>query len=220
VFRNWAKRVVKNNLIYLDETAVRVSDCEKSTLVLPGESQYVVVDDNSSYAARYDMIAVVTANEVLPPIIFSPDDRKQLGVSGINSRMLLDYIEDILARSVSALDRYPMFLVLDNATIHNREKMLDSFRSQGCEEIADIKFIPPKSAKRLSPLDNGIFGIWKNNVRKNKIITKNNIKSIMITEWEKINSKLLHSCYKHCCLTCRDYTYKDCPQPNLHNHTT
>ncbi len=47
----------------------------KRTLVLPGESAYVEVDDTSSYAPRYDMIAAYSEMEVLPPLIFTPSER-------------------------------------------------------------------------------------------------------------------------------------------------
>jgi hypothetical protein len=45
-------------------------------IVLPGEKEYVEVTDNSSYARRYDMIACCNGDQVLPPIIFTPEDRQ------------------------------------------------------------------------------------------------------------------------------------------------
>ena len=81
--------------------------------MLPGESTYVEVDDNSSYAPRYDMVACCTHMELFPSTIFRPDERAALGVRGITQKMFIKYIQDILAQACGALDRYPLYLVLD-----------------------------------------------------------------------------------------------------------
>jgi len=49
----------------------------------------VIVEDTTQYAKRFNMIACCTSEEVLPPIIFSPSERQQMGVKGINKQMLL-----------------------------------------------------------------------------------------------------------------------------------
>jgi len=217
-FRRWCQKISTNKLLYLDETAVRISESERTTLVAPGEKQFVVVEENTSYAARYDMIAVCNNKQVLPPIVYSPEDRIRLKVHGITTKMIVDYVEEYLHRYVSSLDLYPLFLIIDQSSTHSREKLLEAFHSHGCEEIADVLFMPTKSAKRLSPLDNGIFAYWKNKVRQNEKITKNNIISIMTKEWENIPPNILHSAYKHCSLIPRSDVYKDCTNPHVHIH--
>jgi DDE superfamily endonuclease len=217
-FRRWAQRIANNKLIFLDETAIRVSDAPRNTLVMPDEQPIVVVEDNSSYAARYDMIAVTTGTEVLPPVIFSPEDRETRGVDGIQGWMLNEYILDILARSIAALDRYPMYLVVDRSTAHNSETMMESFHCGGCFEIVDIMKMPTKAAKRISPLDNGIFHEWKDRVRKHNLLTSKNIESVMVQEWENISQENISHYYKHCGLTHGQDVYKDCPCPNEHQH--
>ena len=57
--RRWAQRISNDRLVFLDETAMKVNQAPSTTLVMPGESEYVVVEDDTSYAARYDMIGVV-----------------------------------------------------------------------------------------------------------------------------------------------------------------
>ena len=37
----------------------------------------VVVTDSSTYAARFDIIAAIIGDQVLPPIAFSPEDREK-----------------------------------------------------------------------------------------------------------------------------------------------
>jgi len=217
-FRRWAQGIRNNHLLYLDETALRISESERTTLVAAGEKQYVVVEENTSYAARYDMIAVCNNKQVLPPIVYSPEDRKRLKVSGITAKMIVDYVEEYLHRDVSALDIYPIFLIIDQSTSHSREKLLNAFHDHGCEDVADVIYMPSKSAKRLSPLDNGIFAYWKRKVRNNEKITKNNIISIMTKEWENIPPHILHSAYKHCSLVRRSNVYKDCTNPHVHQH--
>src|SRR3569833_2495196 len=55
--RRKIQRLSKKRVLFLDETAVRLSEAPASTLVLPGEKKYIIVEDTSSYAKRFDMIA-------------------------------------------------------------------------------------------------------------------------------------------------------------------
>jgi hypothetical protein len=64
------------------------------------------------------MIACTVGDRVLLPKIFSPKERTDAGVKGINGPMLLQFIDDTLAQAVEGLDRYPLTLVLDRASIH------------------------------------------------------------------------------------------------------
>jgi hypothetical protein len=217
-FRVWAKRIDKKHMLFLDESYLRVGETSGTTLVVAGEQPIVEVSDNTSYAHRYDMIACCTGSEVLPPVIYTPQDRARRGVKGITSAMVVEYIDNILAQAVRALDRYPMYLVCDNSSAHNKQAMLDAFRDRGCGELVDIVFMPAMGAKRLSPLDNGIFGLWKQKCRQHTLITSNNILHVMTSTWNNISPRHLMSCYQHCALTYnRDYHF-DCPAPSLHRH--
>ena len=118
--------------------AYEVESAPNRTLDCPGESEYVVVQDTSSYAKRFDMIARCTATEVLPPIIYTPDERKQLNVKGINTKMLVTYVQQILAQACGELDRYPLYLILDNATCHSKPQLLEAFHDNGCQSLVDI----------------------------------------------------------------------------------
>ena len=113
--------------------------------------------DTSAYAARYDMIAVCSAERVLLPKIFTPNERADAEVKGINGAMLLQYIEDLLAQAVEGLDRFPLTLVLDRAPIHkNTRQIMEAFHDRGSQAITEILLLPPNAAKRLSPLDNAV----------------------------------------------------------------
>lgn len=131
----------------MDETHLRLNVAPNKTLVAPDEKRYVVVDDTSSYAARYDMIACCSGDQVFPPIIFTPQDRKEWGQHGINGEMMLYYIEHVLGQAVGAIDLFPLTLILDRSTIHNAQKMLDAFNDFGCEDLQTIRFMPPNGAK-------------------------------------------------------------------------
>lgn len=217
--RRWAGRLQKQNLIYMDETHLKVNEAPRNTIVAPGEQSLVIVDDNTSYAARYDMITFISSTRVFPAVIFSPEERKARGVSGITSAMLLESIVEPIGPALGAYDRYPLRILCDKATIHNREKMMTSLTEGYCNEVVDIKFMPSKAAKRLSPLDNGLFHDWKERCRKHSPLTKANIKSVMITEWERTTADQLQTYYRHCGLTRVHDPYYDCPQPSLHRHT-
>ena len=90
--RRKIQTVGAEHVLFLDEAPFKLSETESHTLVLPGESAYVEVDDTSSYAPRYDMIAACSETEVLPPLIFTPSERDALGVSGINQPKDADQI--------------------------------------------------------------------------------------------------------------------------------
>jgi hypothetical protein len=140
--RRKVQRIDKGKVLFLDETHKRLSDAATDTIVLPGESAYIEVEDTTSYAARYDMIACCTGKEVLPPIIYAPNER----VKGINKRMLHQYIQNLLAQSAGALDRYPLCLIIDRATIHTEADMLQEFHDWGCQELTEVIRMPSAAA--------------------------------------------------------------------------
>jgi len=125
--RRKIQTVGADHVVFLDEVPFQLSEAPSHTIVLPGESAFVEVDDTSSYAPRYDMIAACTHMELFPPTIFSPEERAALGVKGITQKMFIKYIQDVLAQACGALDRYPLYLVLDKASIHNEQKILEAF---------------------------------------------------------------------------------------------
>lgn len=151
------RRLNKDHVFFLDETHMRLNAAPMTTLAHPDEQPFVVVEQNSQYAARYDMIGCCSAKEVLPPLIYTPEERKSDEVDGIRTEKVLEYIRDLLAQSIGALDRYPSYLVIDNARVHNKAKMLEAFHENGAENLVDIIFMPAYAAKRLSPLDNCLF---------------------------------------------------------------
>lgn len=217
--RKKIQRVGKDRVVFLDETAIRAGEAPTSTLVVPGQDAYVVVDDNSAYAARYDMIAACNGERVFPPMIFTPRERTDAGVRGINRKMLVHYIQQILAQQIGALDRYPVFLVMDRASIH-RINVVQEFHDMSCQDVKEIWLMPPQAAKRMSPLDNALFHDWKERVRKRAPITKHNIEQIMADEWNNLPSRLIAAHYKHCLLTHPADPYSDCPDSSHHTHTT
>jgi len=217
-FRKKIHRTSNNKIVFIDETALKLNESEKSTIALPGESTYTIVEDDSSYSARYDMIGACSANQTFPPIIFSPEDRKRANVKGINSKMFIKYIEDILAQAIGVTDEYPIIVVCDRSTIHSPDKMIETFHLSGAQNVIQVLLMPSKAAKRLSPLDNGIFGYWKQECRKKGQIKKNNIQHIMTSVWNNLSSQFLSSCYNHCLLGRRQNVYDDCPLPQTHTH--
>ena len=148
--RRKLQRIGTGHILFLDETLKREGDVDSYSLFLPGQPPLIQTSSTSKYAARFDMIACCSGKTVLPPVIFSPKERAK----GIDTAMLLSHIRDLLAQAAGALDQYPLILVLDRATIHNEEKIMQEFHDWGCQELTEVIKMPPASAKRLSPLDN------------------------------------------------------------------
>jgi len=78
--------------------------------------------------------------------------------------------------------------------------------------------MPPKAAKRMSPLDNALFHDWKEAVRRHGPLTLDNIEQVMADEWNNITADMIHAHYKHCLLMRDDDVYADCPAPASHRH--
>jgi hypothetical protein len=214
--RHKLQKIGRNHVLFLDETHLRLSEAATHTLVLPNEQPFVLATETSSYAARYDMIACCVGDRVLVPKIFTPAERKGADVRGINRAMLLQFIDDVLAQAVEGLDRYPLTLVLDRASIHqNVDALRQAFTDRGSQAIKDILLMPANAAKRMSPLDNALFHDWKDECRKHTPATKNNIEQIMSDAWNKMKPG---PHYKGAGLMRNQDPYFDCPAPALHRH--
>lgn len=206
-------------MLFLDETAVKVNEAPTHTLTAEGEEPIVVVVDTSSYAARYDFIGVVSKNKAFIPVIYSPQDRKRVGVKGVTTEMLVDYILSTLGQETAAMDIPPLTLVLDNAPIHIRDRIAAAFNERG-GHVQQILYLPPMGAKRMSPLDNALFHSWKERIRQFSPLTKQNIEQVMQDQWTKIEPKSIKAHYHHCGLLPRQGVYFDCPCPCDHKHQT
>jgi hypothetical protein len=212
--RRKLQRIGIGHILFLDETLKREGDVDNYSLFLPGQPPFIESSSTSKYAARFDMIACCSGKSVLPPIIYSPKERQK----GIDTAMLLEHIRDLLAQAAGALDQFPLILVLDRATIHNEEKLMQEFHDWGCQELTQIIKMPPASAKRLSPLDNSLFNLWRQRVLASGPLTKSNIKQRMSDAWNTITAEEIHAQYKHCGLLRHQDVYFDCPDPAAHRH--
>jgi hypothetical protein len=160
------------------------------------------------------MIASCSGKSVLPPVIYSPKERQK----GIDTNMLLEHIRQLLAQAAGALDQYPLLLVVDRATIHNEEKILQEFHDWGCQELTEVMKMPPAAAKRLSPLDNSLFNLWRQRVLAGGPLTKSNIQQRMSDAWNSISADELLAQYRNCGLMRGQDVYFDCPDPKAHGH--
>jgi hypothetical protein len=204
-------------LFFFDETALRLSAAATHTIVFPGEAPYVIATETTAYSKRFDMIACCVGDRVLLPKIYSPQERSDAGVKGINGNMLRQFIDDTLAQAVEGLDRYPLFLVLDRAPIHtNTHALLQAFHDRGSQSIKEILLLPPNAAKRLSPLDNSLFHEWKQKCRQYGPMTESKIQQVMNDAWVQMNP---HPYYQHCGLIGHKDPYFDCPAPSVHRHS-
>jgi len=217
--RRKLQRISKDRVLFLDEVAVRLSEAPTGTIVLPGEQPYVLATDTSSYAKRFDMIACINGSRVFAPVIYTPKERADAGVKGINTEMLVDYILSTLGQETAALDYPPLTLVFDRARIHNIERVREAFNERG-GHVVYYEFMPAMAAKRLSPLDNALFHDWKEAIRKHGPLTLRNIQQVMADEWNRITASLIAAHYKHCGLTGYTDVYSDCPAPAAHKHAS
>jgi hypothetical protein len=215
--RKKIQRISKNKILFMDEVSVKLNEQQKYTIVLPGEKPNVIATDTTSYSKRFDMIALCNGERVLPPIIFTPKDRISQGVRGITKQMLETAVDSILAQAVGALDVYPVCWVVDKASIHKQD-IIQVFHDRGCQDLQQVLIMPTQAAKRLSPLDNALFHIWKEKVRKHAPLTEENVVQVMSNEWNNIPSRYIRSQYRKCRLIRGQDVYDDCPVPTVHQH--
>jgi hypothetical protein len=215
--RRRLQRLPKRRVLFLDETAIRLSEAPTSTIVLPGNQPYILATDTTSYAARFDMIACISYDRTFVPCIWAPKERKGEGVKGINTEMLIDYIYNTLGQETAAIDDPPLLLVLDKSGIHSEERILEAFRERG-GHVQEVLKTPPMSAKRLSPLDNSLFHDWKEAIRKHGPLTLKNIQQVMADEWNRIPVEKIRAHYQHCGLMRGKDPYFDCPDRAAHHH--
>lgn len=212
--RRKLQRLGTGHILFLDETLKREGEVDNYSIFLPGEPHLIESSCTSKYATRFDMIACCSGKVALPPIIYSPKERAK----GIDNAMLLAHIRNVLAQAAGALDTFPLLLVLDRASIHNEEKILQEFHDWGCQELTEVIKMPPAAAKRLSPLDNSLFNVWRQRVLKDGPLTKRNIKARMSDAWNSLTAADIHAQYRHCGLLRHQDVYFDCPSPAVHRH--
>ena len=141
-----------------------------------------------------------------------------MDVKGIRKWILLQYIDNILAEAVGAVDLFPLSLVMGRSSVHNTDEILQAFHDRGCQDMQTVYLMPAYSAKRLSPLDNSLFHQWKCAVRKHSRITQSNIVQIMSDEWNNITWSSLMAHFRHFGLIYSKDPYFDCPDPVAHQH--
>lgn len=212
--RRKLQRIGTQHILVLDETHKREGDVQNYTIVLPGEPPYVVSPNDSHYAKRFDMIACVSGTTALPPMIYAPNERGR----GITLHLLLEYIRNLLAQACGALDVYPLVLVLDRATIHSEAKIIAEFHDWGCQELVQVIKMPTAAAKRLSPLDNALFNLWRQRVLAGDALTIHNIRQRMSDAWNSITTADIRAQYRRAGLMRHQDPYFDCPNPAVHRH--
>ena len=212
--RRKVQRIGTRHILFLDETHKREGDVQNYSIVLPGEPPYIESSSTSAYATRYDMIACCSGNQLLPPKIFEPKERGK----GITAALLQEYVRDLLAQAAGALDTYPLLLVLDRSPIHSEPQLLQEFHDWGCQDLTEIIKLPPASAKRLSPLDNALFNVWRQRVLARGPLTRTNIRRRMSDAWNSITKNDIRVQYRNCGLMRHQDVYFDCPDPVAHRH--
>lgn len=212
--RRKLQRIGTQHILFLDETHKRDGDVQNYTIVLEGEAPYIESTNTSSYAPRYDMIACCSGTTALPPVIYDQTERER----GVTQQMLLQHIRDLLAQAAGALDVYPLVLVVDRSAIHQPDNMLQEFHDWGCQEMTEVLLMPPAAAKRLSPLDNSLFNLWRQRVLAEGGLTKSNIRRRMSDAWNSITTEDIHAQFRNCGLMRHQDVYFDCPNPAVHKH--
>ena len=95
---------------------------------------------------------------------------------------------------------------------------METFHDWGCQELTEVIKMPAATAKRLSPLDNSLFNIWRQKVLEKGPLKKHNIKTRMSDAWNDITAEDIQAQYRHCGLTGNQDVYFDCPNASQHSH--
>lgn len=215
--RRLVQQLSKKGVLILDETGIKLREVPRTTLVLPGNTQYVVASSTDKYALRYDMIACVHFNGAFTPMIISPQMRQEAGASGVTLEMFLTYINTTLANEVGELTTRDRSMIYDKSPVHSDKKVLAAFESNNVP-LKRLFRIPTAAAKRVSPLDNTLFHAWKDAVRACAPLALDNVEQAMIDSWRALSVTSIQHCYHHCGFMRGQDPYSDCPNPAEHQH--
>lgn len=207
----------KQGLLILDETAVKLGMYPRTTITLEGNTPYVTTSHTGHYGPRYDMISCIHFNGVFEPMIIAPEMRSEAGGAGITTYALCSYLSNSVAPAAAQLGVSRLGLVLDKASIHSTQRVIDAF-AQGGVHLEKVWKLPTASSNRASPLDNTLFHEWKERIRNHRGLSENNVVELMLDSWQQTSVQSIHHYYHLCGLLRRNDPLYDCPAPAEHQH--
>jgi hypothetical protein len=121
-------------------------------LAPPGVTPTVEVDVEL-YPLRFDVIDSCTVEEVGPYTVFSPEDREQLGVKGINYKMLVGYFEGELIPFMAERGIPHQVICADRARIHKQAKLSALCSEALGDSFEEFWLLPSHGGKEANPCD-------------------------------------------------------------------
>lgn len=125
--------------------------------------------------------------------------------------------DDTLAQAVEG--RYPLTLVLDQASIHKNVDAIGVSRPR----LTGHQGHPAHASERRQahePTGQRTVHDWKEIRRERCPVTRSTIQQVMADAWNKLPARLFHSHYKKCGLVRGQDPYFDCPDLAGHEHVS
>lgn len=208
-FRKKAKRFGAKNLVFMDQSAVRMGDPPSRSIVPPGCAAVVIAPTNALFPDRIDIMGACAIDRTLALQIMTPAQRKQRGIKGWRKVQVLDFIRKRLAPSMNQLEGERFALCMDKALSIKSQEALETLRAGGCRRAQFAWHIPTGAAKHVSPLDNSLWHEYKQRVRQHRAPDIDTLCRVLRAEWKKQSSENLHAYYRHCGLTRAADPHKD-----------
>jgi hypothetical protein len=183
----------------MDETNVKESISHRGGLSPAGTPAPLLVSDTSRYCPRYDVLASVCMDGPLPMRILTPQEREISDQKGINQELFLDYIADDLVPALSNYPRRDWYFITDRAAIHNMKEIQDELKAlDNSHTMKHVLLLPTNTAKYVSPLDNSLWHLWKDRVRKEERRPGEGLDAFLVRTWGEMEKRVIHSMYRKC----------------------
>ena len=126
------------NLVYIDESGIEMSICKDRGWGIKGK--ILQAKKSGKYYERTNIIAGLTGNESIAPLVFN---------GSCNTQLFENWIEHFLIKEL----RPGQCVIMDNASFHKSQRTKNLIESVGCQVI----YLPP-----YSPDLNPIEKFWAN----------------------------------------------------------
>lgn len=200
-FRRKAGRVNKNKLVFLDATGMKAEPQPRRGLAPAGQKAKVKVSTAESYEPRVDLLGAVSLSKPLAVVTTTPEERKQMGVKGFRKAQVKDFFRVKLAPALAEEDE-KMILVMDKGLNFNAEEVKREIEAGGAE-VKDVWILPTNTAKLVSPLDNCLWHVVKDAVRKQHPKGADELAGVMEQTFMALEKTDIKPHFQHCALTRR-----------------
>ncbi len=180
----------------MDEAGVYDSDIHPYSYDFIGSGGAEV--DVPATGQRDTIVATLRGNgDLLPPYYIqhqrAAPTQGRVAIKGMNGKIMIEYINAIIALNVRPGDR----IIMDQLGSHKTKAVKKRLEELGLT----VEYFPAKTSSELSPCDNSFFHQMKNNYRKIPHTNAAEKKAAVLRAYEMVQPKNIVGYFRKCGLT-------------------